>query len=761
MRLSRRLLLLILLCLMPMVVAGLITLASLYGQRRAQLYQIAEREADLANADLDTTLQGGRTLLVALTELSQGGACEQRLAGLSAQLPAYSFLAELDGAGRVICASRPDLAASLADTPGWLAPLLMGTGFRVGGFATLPHTASAFLPLVYRPVGEAGTDRVALVALDLRALSGRLNRLRSSTTLEVSDRDGILLARVPGPATAIGTRLGPEMAAVTAASRPAVTEVRGADGRARILAYDPRAGGSDGPVVAAGLYPPGLLTDVDAAIRDGVLWGALAALAALVITFIAARRFIQRPTRQLLAAARRWRHGDLSARADLGGDRSEFGRLAEDFNQMAAALEAQVHEHAQQAHLLEARVAERTRELSESNNRLQVEIAERERTETVLHQAQKLQAVGRLAGGVAHDFNNLLATILGNLELMDRRFGGQDDKLRALLARATEAVQRGAQLTSKLLAFSRRQRLAARPTDLNRLVVDLVTLASSTLGRRLRIETRLDPDLWLALVDPSQVEAAVLNLALNARDAMQEGGVLTLATGNTIIGPGDPDAEPGAYVTVSVADTGTGMAPEVQARAFEPFFTTKEPGEGSGLGLSQVYGVARQSGGTVRLQSRLGQGTTVTLLLPRAAEAADALAEDEAAARSRARAGLVLLVDDDTDVRQVSVEMLRDLGYDVVEAGGAREALATVRKLPAPPALVVLDYAMPGMNGLLLATALREMGIGAPIVLATGYAELSEDQSGVLPDAVLRKPYSLAELDRTLERLRSKTTELA
>ncbi|MCL2420219.1 MAG: ATP-binding protein, partial [Conexibacteraceae bacterium] len=753
--------LLILLCLMPMVVAGLITLASLYGQRRAQLYQIAQREADLANADLDTILEGGRTLLVALAELSRGASCEQRLSGLSGRLPAYIFLAELDGTGGVVCASHPDLTGALATPPGWLAPLLSGTGFRVGGYATLPGVASGFLPLAYRPAGDAGANRVLIAALDLRWLDTRLSRtepeagsLRARSTLDVIDRAGIVLARIPGPDAAIGTRLGPEMAPAIAASAPGIATLRGADGRSRILAYDPRAGAADGPVVAVGFYPPDLLSDVDRAILRGALSGALAALAALVITFIAARRFIQRPTRQLLAAARRWRRGDLAARADLGGDHSEFGRLADDFNQMAAALEARVSEHAQQAQLLEARVAERTRELSESNNRLQVEIAERERTETVLHQAQKLQAVGRLAGGVAHDFNNLLATILGNLELVERRFGGQDDKLHALLARAMEAVQRGAQLTSKLLAFSRRQRLAARPTDLNRLVADLVALASSTLGRRLRIETRLDPDLWLAMVDPSQVEAAVLNLALNARDAMQDGGVLTLTTWNEIVGVGDPDAEPGSYVCVSVTDTGTGMPPEVQARAFEPFFTTKDHGEGPGLGLSQVYGVARQSGGTVRLQSMLGHGTTVTLLLPRALESADALVPNAKPERCRTSAGLVLLVDDDAGVRQVSVEMLRDLGYDVVEAAGAGEALATVRTLPSPPALVVLDYAMPGMNGLLLATALREVGIGAPIVLATGYAELSEDQTGVLPDAVLRKPYSLAELERTLQRLR-------
>jgi signal transduction histidine kinase/ActR/RegA family two-component response regulator len=540
-----------------------------------------------------------------------------------------------------------------------------------------------------------------------------------------------------------------------------VATVDSFDAHPVLLAASSGALSPDGPYVVVGFDPPGLLADLGASVVRAAVMGGLATLLALVITYLAARRFIQRPAGRLLAAAQRWRRGELATRADMAGDRSEFGRLGEAFNQMASDLEARVAEHAQQAHLLEAVVAERTRELSDSNNRLHLVIAERERTEAVLHQAQKLQAVGQLAGGVAHDFNNLLATILGSLELIERRVQGEDDRLRTLLTRAMDAVQRGAQLTSRLLAFSRRQRLAARPTDLNRLITDLVTLASSTLGRRVRIETELAPDLWPALADPSQVEAAILNLALNARDAMPQGGVLSLATGNESVTDPDGDAEPGDYVRISVSDTGIGMSNEVLARAFEPFFTTKD-GKGSGLGLSQVYGLVRQSGGTVRIRSAMGGGTTVALLLPRAAQLAPAAdGEGTVGARRRGRGGLVLLVDDDADVRQVSVEMLRDLGYEVAEAAGGEEALDTVRRLPAPPALLVLDYAMPGMNGLRLAAALRAMGIAAPLLLATGYAELSDDQSGVTPDAILHKPFSLAELDRTLLRLRTRTTEAA
>ncbi len=817
MRLSRRLLLLIVLCLLPMVAAGLATLIGLYAQRRSEFDALATRQAELANADIRGVADNARALLLAVAQIQTGPGCPERLAALQRDLSAYRFLAVLDGAGQVVCASRPDLAGALASRPSWLTGLLAspapgsrqtgpenwpenwpenrpengptasGTtpsgktvggaargGFSAGTYATLPNISGAFLPLAIRTRGSAAGDRLLIAALDLHWLGQHLSTrhpgkwgapgggLAAAGALTVIDREGVVLARVPEHEGWVGSRLSPDAMARIKAPPAGVATLDVFDEHPVLLASGAATQPPGGLFVVVGVDPPGLLADIGISVVRVAVLGALATLAALVITYLAARRFIQRPAGRLLAAAQRWRHGELATRAEMDGDRSEFGRLGEAFNQMASDLEARLAEHAQQSHLLEALVAERTRELSDSNNRLQVEIAERERTEAVLHQAQKLQAVGQLAGGVAHDFNNLLATILGSLELIERRVQGEDERLRALLTRAMDAVQRGAQLTSRLLAFSRRQRLAARPIDLNRLVTDLVTLASSTLGRRVRIQTELAADLWPALADPSQVEAAILNLALNARDAMPRGGVLGLATGNETVADPDGDAEPGDYVRISVSDTGMGMSNEVLARAFEPFFTTKELGKGSGLGLSQVYGLARQSGGTVRIRSAVGGGTTVALLLPRAAQTVQAAdGSGGAGERRRGRAELVLLVDDDPDVRQVSVEMLRDLGYEVAEAAGGEEALDTVRRLPAPPVLLVLDYAMPGMNGLRLAAALRAMGIEAPLLLATGYAELSDDQSGVTPDAILHKPFSLAELDRTLARLRTRATEVA
>ncbi len=400
---------------------------------------------------------------------------------------------------------------------------------------------------------------------------------------------------------------------------------------------------------------------------------------------------------------------------------------------------------------LEERVEERTRALSETNNRLQVEIAERERTEVALHRAQKLQAVGQLAGGVAHEFNNMLATVLGNLELLDRRLPAGDPRLKPWIERAIAAVQRGAQLTSRLLAFSRRQRLATGPIDVNALAADLATLAVSALGRRVDVVTAFASDLWLAMADRSQLEAAILNLAFNAREAMPDGGILTLSTANETVAAGNrDDLEPGQYVRVSVADTGTGMPPEVLAHAIEPFFTTKGPG-GSGLGLSQAYGMARQCGGALRIESDLGLGTTVSLLLPRAVWEAHGPGVPSQPAPGDLTGVSVLIVDDDTEVRQATAAMLADLGCEVAEAAGGAEALAHLDETEAGCDVAVVDYAMPRMNGLELTSAIRARGWPVPIILATGYAEFPDPGgSEVMLSAVLRKPFTLRQLRETI-----------
>jgi signal transduction histidine kinase/CheY-like chemotaxis protein len=770
MRLSTRLLLLVLVCVLPVLAVQLYSAANLRQWRQAAIAGRATRQAELADGELIGMLDQVRSLAAVLAQIPEvaagSPACAGRLAAVQRGLAAYRFLALYGPGGTLACASTP--AAPTVIAAGWAIPA--GADIGVGRYSTDAGTGGAFLPVSVRLPGTAGAGGVLtlVAALDLPWLNKHLAAIRlphfdsgPDSTLFVTDRDGTVLARFPEASGWLGRPVPAALLSLVGHRTAGVIR----DDQ-RIVASIPASVPPGGLAVIEEVSRPQILADMaQAAWRDTLLLG-LAVLVALGLAALAARRFIYRPTESLLSAARRWRDGDLSARAEVHHPRSEFGTLAQSFNAMASTLQSRDLERRLQAELLEAQVAERTSELSDSNNRLQVEIAEREKTEAALLQAQKLQAVGQLAGGIAHDFNNMLATVLGSLELMERRVApgveswteADADRLRKLIERASNAVQRGAQLTSRLLAFSRRQRLAARPTDVNQLITDLVTLAASTLGRRVRVGTDLAPDLPAAMVDPSQVEAALLNLCLNARDAMPEGGELTISTATEILerAAGSDDPPSGTYVRISVADTGTGMPPEVVGRAFEPFFTTKGPG-GTGLGLAQVHGMARQSGGAVRIVSTQGVGTEIVLLLPRATA--------EAEAKQPGRAGdvaprglpsiLVLVVDDDAAVRQVTVEMLKDLGFDAVQAGSAAEALVLLAQLAAPPDVILLDYAMPGMNGLQLARRLRERGLSMPIALVTGYADLAGMEGAANPlDAVLRKPFTIRELDDTLMRLR-------
>src|SRR5579885_3846104 len=336
-------------------------------------------------------------------------------------------------------------------------------------------------------------------------------------------------------------------------------------------------------------------------------------------------------------------------------------------------------------------------------------MAERARAEDELRQAQKMDAVGQLTSGVAHDFNNLLAAVLGNLELLQSEVATPRGK--RLLAGASRAAERGAKLTEQLLVFSRKRQIQARPFDANALVAGMEEMLSRTIGPGHRIKKDLAEGLWPALADPGQVEIAILNLALNARDAMPAGGTLKITTANVPAGEASlPKKLEGDFVLIAVADTGVGMSEEVIARAFEPFFTTKEVGKGTGLGLSTVYGVARQSGGMAVLSSRVGVGTTVTIYLPRAAAAEDAGQTRSAAAAvgkpGAARGRRVWVVDDDPDVRDFAADSLRQAGYEVVDAESGVAVLGAIERGLAVDAVIV-DYAMPAMNGAELARRLR------------------------------------------------------
>mgnify|MGYP002718545288 CR=1 FL=1 len=403
---------------------------------------------------------------------------------------------------------------------------------------------------------------------------------------------------------------------------------------------------------------------------------------------------------------------------------------------------------------LEARVAERTRALAEANAELKRQIEERERVEEALRQAQRLEAVGQLTSGVAHDFNNLLTVIAGNIEFLERVV--PDDRSRRRLDMMRGAAERGARLTAQLLAFSRRQRLEPKPVQLNQTVASMRDLLQSSIGGAVRIEMTLQPDLWSALVDATQIELIILNLAINARDAMAVGGCLTIETANVRLS--QPPARPeepaaGDYVMVAVSDTGTGIRPEVLARVFEPFFTTKEVGKGSGLGLAQVFGFAKQSGGGVRIDTVVGEGTSVKVYLPRVAAGTRApevprADSDGAIPRAPGDRPVVLVVDDDGAVREITVTKLSEAGYEIREAGSGLAALQAIALDPGVD-LVVLDFAMPGMNGAEVAVEIRRRWPGMPYLFVTGYADhaaLATD-GAVGEDRIVQKPFRDGELE--------------
>jgi PAS domain S-box-containing protein len=393
---------------------------------------------------------------------------------------------------------------------------------------------------------------------------------------------------------------------------------------------------------------------------------------------------------------------------------------------------------------LERRVAERTADLSAALNRLQAEVGERLKAEEALRQAQKMEAVGQLTGGIAHDFNNLLTPIMGGLELIAAKL--EDPRLKRMALSALESSRRGAKLTSQLLAFSRIQRISMAPVEVNAVIANMRTLLHHSIGSAVAVEVELDPAAGHGLCDANQLENAVLNLAINARDAMPDGGTLSISTSR--VRPADDAGElEGDFVRISVTDTGEGMSPDVLARATEPFYSTKPVGKGTGLGLAQVYGIVDQSGGTLHIASREGEGTRVDIYLPAVEAPAHEAPRSRAdrALRAPREAATVLVVDDDQDVREFLAHSLEGLGHKVLAAAGGEEALALLQGNQ--PDLALIDYAMPGMHGADVARAMRAQIPGLPIVFVTGYAETGQLEAAIGPEApVLRKPFTIDDL---------------
>lgn len=544
----------------------------------------------------------------------------------------------------------------------------------------------------------------------------------------VIDREGVMIARNINPEGTVGKKATPDMVRRIATTRSGVFESTSLDGAKTLAAYtrSPVTGWTFAVAMprseAAGYLNRSLVLLFLACLA---LFGLGAALTAWL------GRDVVRAVDALTEGAERLGRGDLSVRTDTG--LRETDAVAVALRSAAIQLKAREDEARRLNETLEVRVEEATSQLV---------------------QAQKLEAVGRLTGGVAHDFNNLLTAVIGNLDMLSRKLN--DEKLSRYVANARAAAERGAKLTAQLLAFSRKQRLTPEPTDVNAVVGGMSELLASTLGGAVQVEARLDSELPFAVADRTQLELMILNLAINARDAMPHGGAVTIETSRRRWDGGAARPEhpqPGDYVAVTVSDTGTGIPDDVRSHVFEPFFTTKALGRGSGLGLPQVLGVVQQLGGGMDIVSEPGRGTSVVIFLPAAQHASTRPAAQPVGVPVEG-AGLggmqVLVVDDDLDVRSTSAALLRDFGADVLEADGAEAALALVEG-GAEPHGALLDYAMPGLTGVELAVRLKMLKPDLAVVLISGYADaegLVRDWSGPF----LQKPYAPEALAGVLAR---------
>ncbi|HEX5378406.1 MAG TPA: ATP-binding protein [Phenylobacterium sp.] len=614
-----------------------------------------------------------------------------------------------------------------------------GESFRVSNLFKSRLSQSAILAVELRLPQPDGSN-LELASLREASSFDRIWRDQNYPPAWVGsiiDARGVIVARNRDADVRVGMSASPGMIRRLQSAATGVAETVTLDGIESLSAWS-RAPDYGWSVVVAAPR-----TEVSGEARQSLTWAGLLGLAFLMIGVgsagLVARRLV-RPVEALADNALAWAEGNPIPASPSGV--REFDALAASLSQASLAVADHQRELKDLNATLEMRVAQRTQELAEASE--------------TLVQAQKMEAIGRLTGGVAHDFNNLLMAVLGNLDLLARRI--DDPKLRKYVDQARAAGERGAKLTAQLLAFARRQRLEPRPIDVASALSAAADMLRSTLGGGHAVDCEAAPDLWPAIGDVTQVELMIVNLALNARDAMPAGGRISISAANVRLSSASARPEsppPGDYAVVTVADTGEGMPAEVMARVFEPFFTTKPPGKGSGLGLPQVLGLAKQMGGGVEIETAPGQGTIVRVYLPRSER--DATVETAPAADLMALKRLrVLLVDDDPDVRIITVQILEEMGCKVTAADSGEAALELARRgVPFDAALV--DFAMPGLNGGETARRLRDLEPGLPVVLMSGYADL-QDLAEAWTGPVLRKPFSSHDLACEIARVTAPAT---
>jgi PAS domain S-box-containing protein len=814
--------------------------------RRIEVQNVALSLAKLAAAEQQQIVQGIRQVLIALSELpaikaKDNEACIAYLAGIKQRFPAFITFLVTDLYGQPFCTTTTDHRPANLATRAYFAQALKTGTFTVGEFSigrSIPRKVIQFVLPFKGDDGHMGGVIVAGLSLDWLSNFIAQKRVPAGAAIAITDRNGTYLARYPYNDRFVGTRMPGEK--YLNMDERGTVDILNVDGTERVEGYSALGPEYGGLVVSFGLDKAQAFAEVQERTRRGVFLIALSTALVLLLTWLGAKRFIDRPLGQLVDAANEWRLGQYSRRVDIR-DKSEIARVAGAFNSMADALERREHElsaakeRAEEnaaritmifesttdsvivvdldwrisylngpalarigvAHdLIGAKISEALpeeadvelldqfrkvfseqrpaslearctssgiwyavnvfpssqglaiffRDITEHKQALEA----RRLTEEQLHQSQKMESVGQLTGGVAHDFNNLLTVVSGNLELIED--AADNGRVRQFAAAARRATDRGTKLTAQLLAFSsRRQKLNPRLVNANQLITDFQGLIRQAVGGGCEVRLRTDERLWLCHVDPSLLETALLNLALNGRDAMPDGGVLEIETHNVVLDNEAVGHPAGSYVRLSVMDTGSGMPPNVRDRVFEPFFTTKETGKGTGLGLSMVYGFVRQSGGHVTIDSTIGVGTTVALYLPKASQKPSVEVTAVQAAPILGGSERILIVDDNEDLLEVTSAMLTTFGYQVACANNGAEAIEMFERGERFE-LLFSDIVMPnGMSGVELAREAKRRNQNIKVLLTSGYTGgILEQHRAVDEFPIIDKPFRLPDLARRL-----------
>ena len=743
-----------------LIFSGILLTRYADSQRTRAEAELEDSARGLARA-IDAEFAGIRSVLLALASSTR--LTERDLAGFERQLRAvrartgrHLELIALDGEVVVSTQVPPGAPKPRIDPAGWRDAAEEQRAYVTN---VLREADGQLLARVVVPIVQDETVEWTLQAIVLANDFSQILRqpgVPPDWVVSVVDRDGTHLIRSHGNDRFAGQPLVPALLEHMKRRNGGTLPTMSLEGTALIstVAYAP----SSQWAVAVGLPEATLQAPLNNQLLNLAILGAVLLATAIVLAFLTGR-YVDRAIQGLRRAARRVGAGEVIDPPPTGV--REIQHLGDVLSQISRKLHDRTTSLAELNATLEEQVAARTAQLMDSNTKLLGEMKLREQTEVQLRQIQKLEAIGQLTGGIAHDFNNMLAVVMSSLRLIGRRLERGDSQVQELIEGGLQSVDRAAILTRRLLAFARQQSLSPREINANRLLADMEDMLRRTLRENITIETVLAGGLWRTYADSSALENAIINLAANARDAMPDGGKLTIETANTHLDDAyaakHGDVAAGQYVMIAVTDTGCGMTAQVASRAFDPFFTTKPVGEGTGLGLSQVFGFIKQSGGHVTIYSEVGTGTTIKLYLPRLLVQTDGrAARSYPSTHTIGSKELVLVVEDDDKVREVTVQLLRELNYATIDAESGHTAL---RLLDGHPDVKVLltDVVMPDMNGRRLAEEALKRRPALRVLYTTGYTRNAIVHNGVLdPDVqLLVKPFTIESLARKLEEILS------